>query len=262
MSPSPDAVNHPRATGGTLFLLCACFVLSGLAALIYQTAWTRQFAIVFGTSELAVATVLAAYMGGLALGAFLAERFLPRVTRPVLTYALLELGIAASAMFAVPFLLWLANHGLVAMFGGQATPPDSDHAATTTFYLLSAFVALALPTTLMGATLPMLARYAVAEERQIGRRIGLLYAMNTAGAVVGALLTAFMLLPELGLKSTIWFGAGINALVFLLAAALGQRVSPQGAAQGLFTGRSAEPAPPPRRTRHSHASRLRAGCCR
>ena len=87
------------------------------------------------------------------------------------------------------------------MFGGQAAPPDSDHAGTTLFYLLSAFVALALPTTLMGATLPMLARYAVAEEAQIGRRIGLLYAMNTAGAVVGALLTAFVLLPELGLEA-------------------------------------------------------------
>ena len=73
---------------GTLALLCACFLLSGIAALVYQTAWTRQFAIVFGTSELAVATVLAAYMGGLALGALLAERFLPRVNRPVLTYAL------------------------------------------------------------------------------------------------------------------------------------------------------------------------------
>ena len=87
------------------------------------------------------------------------------------------------------------------MFGGQPTPPDSDHAGTTLFYLVSAFVALALPTTLMGATLPMLARYAVAEEAQIGRRIGLLYAMNTAGAVVGALLTAFVLLPELGLDA-------------------------------------------------------------
>ena len=126
----------------------------------------------FGTSELAVATVLAAYMGGLALGAWLAERFLPRVTRPVLTYAVLELGIAASAIFAVPALLWLANLALQAMFGGQPAPPDSDHAATTLFYLVSAFVALALPTTLMGATLPMLARYAVAEEAQIGRRIG------------------------------------------------------------------------------------------
>jgi spermidine synthase len=225
MSSSPEAVNHPRATGATLLLLCACFLLSGFAALIYQTAWTRQFAIVFGTSELAVATVLAAYMGGLALGAWLAERFLPRVTRPVLTYALLELGIAVGAMFAVPFLLWLSNLALVALFGGQPSPPDSDHAGTTLFYLLSAFAALALPTTLMGATLPILARYAVAEEAQIGRRIGLLYATNTAGAVFGALLTAFFLLPELGLRHTIWFGAALNALVFLLAAALSQRVS-------------------------------------
>ena len=89
MSRTPETVNRtPSSVSiGTFALLCTCFVLSGIAALVYQTAWTRQFAIVFGTSELAVATVLAAYMGGLALGALLAERFLPRVTRPVLTYA-------------------------------------------------------------------------------------------------------------------------------------------------------------------------------
>ena len=87
MSVTSATVNRTRlaVSNPTLALLCACFVLSGVAALVYQTAWTRQFAIVFGTSELAVATVLAAYMGGLALGALLAERFLPRVTRPVLT---------------------------------------------------------------------------------------------------------------------------------------------------------------------------------
>jgi spermidine synthase len=210
----------------TLLLLCGCFALSGIAALIYQTAWTRQFAIVFGTSELAIATVLAAYMGGLALGAWLAERFLPRVTRPVLTYAVLEIGIAVSAVFAVPALLWVANVALQAFFGDQPAPPDSDHAATTLFYLLSAFAALVLPTTLMGATLPMLARYAVAEEAQIGRRIGLLYAVNTAGAVLGALITAFALLPELGLTRTIWVAAALNGFVFLLAVILAQRVTP------------------------------------
>jgi spermidine synthase len=239
MSLTPAPVN--RTTGSTLFLLCACFVLSGLAALVYQTAWTRQFAIVFGTSELAVATVLAAYMGGLALGAWLAERLLPRVTRPVLTYALLEIGIALGALVAVPALLWLANTGLLAMFGGQAAPPDSDHAGTTLFYLVSAFVALALPTTLMGATLPILARYAVAEESQIGRRIGLLYALNTAGAVLGALLTAFLLLPELGLRRTIWFGAGLNGVVFLFAAALAQRVPAIGPLKGYELDAPAEP---------------------
>ena len=243
MSLSPEAVNQQRASGASLFLLSACFVLSGIAALIYQTAWTRQFAIVFGTSELAVATVLAAYMGGLAFGAWLVEKFLPRVTRPVLAYALLELGIAASAVFAVPLLLSLANTGLIAMFGGQPSPPGSDQVGTTTFYLLSAFVALALPTTLMGATLPILARSAVAEEKQIGRRIGLLYAMNTAGAVAGALLTAFVLLPEFGLKHSIWAAAAINGLVFLLAAALGQKLSGKPAPKGYSLDVPAEQAP-------------------
>ena len=87
MSTTAATVNQSTssASRAALALLCGCFVFSGFAALVYQTAWTRQFAIVFGTSELAVATVLAAYMGGLALGASLAERFLPRIGRPVLT---------------------------------------------------------------------------------------------------------------------------------------------------------------------------------
>jgi spermidine synthase len=231
--------------------LCGCFVFSGVAALIYQTAWTRQFAIVFGTSELAVATVLAAYMGGLALGAALAERFLVRVMRPVLTYGLLELGIALSAIFVVPTLLWLANIALQSLFGGQPTPPDSDHTSTTLFYLVSAFVALALPTTLMGATLPVLARYAVAEEAQIGRRIGLLYAMNTAGAVAGALLTAFLLLPELGLMRTVWVAAALNAVVFLLAVALAQRMPYEKPPQGYSDDATPQPAAPVRIRKYS-----------
>ena len=81
--------------------LCACFALSGFAALVYQTAWTREFAFVFGTSELAIAVVLAAYMAGLAAGSFAGGRLAPRVARPVLAYGLLELGIAASAL-AIP----------------------------------------------------------------------------------------------------------------------------------------------------------------
>ncbi len=144
----------------SLLLLTLCFVLSGLAALVYQTAWTRQFALVFGTSELAVATVLAAYMGGLAFGASLVERFLPRVRRPVMTYAMLELGIAISAVLLVPLCWWLSNTLLQAFLGGQPRH-RSDQVGTSLFYLLSAFVALALPTTLMGATLPLLARHAV-----------------------------------------------------------------------------------------------------
>ena len=71
-------------------LLLLCFFLSGFAALLYETAWAREFAFVFGTSEFAMVSVLAAYMGGLAAGAAVAARLVSRVLRPILTYALLE----------------------------------------------------------------------------------------------------------------------------------------------------------------------------
>src|SRR5262245_23464525 len=93
------ALESPVVTSGRRMdvrhaLLLACFLLSGFAALLYQTVWTRELSFVFGTSELAVAAVLAAYMGGLALGAAAAARLAPRLRRPVLVYGLLELAIA------------------------------------------------------------------------------------------------------------------------------------------------------------------------
>lgn len=196
---------------------CICFCLSGLAALIYQIAWTRQFALVFGTSELAVATVLAAYMAGLALGARGIEFFLSRITKPVALYALLESGIAVTAVIWVPVCLWCVEHGLVALLGGQSEPPASAQLGSTLYYLATAFITLLVPTTLMGATLPLLVRDGVHTEQQIGSRVGVLYVCNTAGAVVGALLAALLLLPQLGLRATVWTAAAINVVVALIA---------------------------------------------
>jgi spermidine synthase len=236
-----------RSEGTIIAVLALCFLLSGFAALVYQTAWTRQFALVFGTSELAVATVLAAYMGGLALGAWAAERWLPRISRPVLLYAGLELGIGASAAVLVPALL-LASDGLLrAMLGNQPGPPDSTQAATSFFYLASAFVVLAIPTVLMGATLPLLARHLVRAESEIGSRIGLLYAMNTVGAVGGALFTAFWLLPQLGLTKSVRVAASINVAIFLLAA---------------LTARRADAAPLGSAVNGARAAASRRGCAR
>ncbi len=203
-----------------LLSVCLCFILSGLAALVYQTAWSRQFALVFGTSELAIAAVLAAYMGGLALGAWLIEKRIHQVRWPVLWYANLELGIAVAAVALVPAGLWLAEQLLIMLFGAQPTPPGTMLGGTSLFYLAAAFAVLLVPTTLMGATLPLLARHTVHSEQQIGRRIGLLYACNTGGAVGGALLGALFLLPEFGLMKTVWVAAGINLLVAVLALTL------------------------------------------
>ncbi len=220
----PNSAMTPRLW--TLIGIALCFTLSGFAALLYQTAWTRQFSLVFGTSELAVATVLASYMAGLALGAYLIERFLPRIARPILTYGLLEFVTGAGAV-AVPLLLLAAEQLMVTTIGGNSEPPDSHAGLQTAFYVLAAFVVLALPTACMGATLPLLARYVVTTPQQIGRRIGFLYAINTLGAAAGALCAAFLLLPTLGLTGTIYVGAAINVVVFTIAVAIARAVSPR-----------------------------------
>jgi spermidine synthase len=203
----------------TFGVVLLCFFLSGFAALLYETVWTREFSFVFGTSELAVATVLAGYMGGLALGAGLAARWTSRVRRPVLAYGLLELGIALSAL-AVPLAVRASTALTAALFGGRSELPDASGVGIALFTLGCSFAILLLPTAMMGATLPMLARHAVRSEQEIGSRVGLLYAANTVGAVFGALCAAWWLLPELGLSGSVRVGVGLNALVFVIAAVL------------------------------------------
>ncbi len=200
-------------------LVLVCFFVSGFAGLLYETAWTREFSFVFGTSNLAVATVLAAYMGGLSAGAAIAARLLHRIRRPVLVYGLLELGIAVSAL-AVPYLIHAVTLLYRPLFLSAEILPGEGGAASALFYGAASFLILGIPTTLMGATLPMLARQAVEAEEQIGGRVGTLYAINTTGAIGGTLATAFLLLPELGLHRTVLVGAGLNALVFGAAALL------------------------------------------
>jgi spermidine synthase len=202
----------------------SCFVLSGFAALLYQTAWMRQFSLVFGTSELAIAAVLSSYMGGLALGAGLAARYVGKVTRPVLVYGLLEAGIALSAL-SVPLLLKLASFLYISLLGGQTDPVDASGLGQSFFYLIIAFVVLLIPTSFMGATLPLLTKYIVRTNEQVGSRVGLLYATNTAGAIAGTLVAAFLLLPRFGLSGTVFFGVAVNFLVFILAAWLARTFS-------------------------------------
>lgn len=205
-------------------LLLICFFVSGFAALLYQTAWTREFAFLFGTSELAVVAVLAAYMAGLALGAAVAARFVRRLTRPVLAYGVLELGIAIGAL-CVPLLIQLVQGLYIAVAGGLDAPPETMSLGTALFHLFGSFVVLVPCTSLMGATLPLLARYAVSDDAQVGPRIGVLYAVNTFGAIAGTLVAAFYFLPAVGLRQTVYIGIAGNAVVFLAAWALARGIA-------------------------------------
>jgi len=206
----------------SLFAVSLCFLLSGFAALIYQAAWLKKLAVTFGTSHIAVATVLAAYMAGLALGAALAARYVPRLNRPVLVYGVLEAVIGVTAIM-VPGALDLARDVFVLVFGGQAAPVPADAFGQTFYYLIVTFLILSVPTGAMGATLPLLAKYAIASDANVGPRIGLLYGINTIGAVIGAITAGFLLLPYIGLFNTLLVGAFVNFLVFLIAVHLASK---------------------------------------
>lgn len=209
-------VERNAAFDSSDLLVCLCFFLSGLAALVYQTVWARLFSISFGTSELAIATVLAAYMGGLAIGSALVSRYADRVERPVFAYALLEGAIGLSAL-AVPLLIGGAGLLYAAVLGGRDLPPPSADFAQLTFYVFATFAIILVPTACMGATLPLLNRFLIRQESHVGPRTGLLYGLNTAGAVVGVLLATFLLLPSMGLQWVQAIAVAVNLLIFGLA---------------------------------------------
>ena len=154
---------------------------SGLAALLYQTTWLREFRLIFGNSTAASAAVLGIFMGGLGLGSALLGKRAESTRRPLAYYAKLELLIAISAALT-PLLIWLIRAAYIASGGTFAMGAF----AGTVVRLLLASIVLAVPTVLMGGTLPAMARFAVSDEDGSRRGLALLYGMNTLGAVAGA----------------------------------------------------------------------------
>jgi len=191
---------------------------SGACALVYQVAWFREFRLVFGASTAATAAVLALFVAGLGVGGLWFGRRADRHARPVRLYALLELGIATSAALT-PVLLYVTRRAYVGLGG---TPVLGLFAGTLLRLVLSALV-LAVPTFLMGGTLPAVARAVQAEDDVGRRRIGWLYGVNTLGAVTGCVAANFWLLETLGTRCTLFTACTVNALVALAAWWLSRR---------------------------------------
>jgi spermidine synthase len=211
--------------------------VSGLCALIYQTVWMRELRLVFGASTLAGAAVLAIFMGGLGLGAAMLGRRSDAHPHPLRLYAVLECGIAASAALT-PFLidgvraLYIASGGSVTLGAGGAT----------LLRLVFAALVLAIPTFLMGGTLSAAARAVTAHDDKGRRRVALLYAANTAGAVIGVLLAGFILLERYGNRTTLWIAAALNLAIGAIA--YGAPASPPaGPGASRSRGRSGDRAP-------------------
>lgn len=195
-----------------LFKVACLLFGSGMCALIYQTEWTRELRLVFGASTPASAAVLAIFLGGLGAGGVLFGKRAESHPRPLALYARLELLIAASAALT-PITIWLARTLYVALGGAVKLGLIG---GTIIRLILSALV-LSVPTVLMGGTLPAAAR-AVEHSRDLGRsNLAVLYGLNTLGAVLGTILSTFVLLERVGNRATLWLACAVNLLVGIIA---------------------------------------------
>lgn len=218
-------------------LLYLFFLLSGAAGLLYEVAWIRQAGTVIGNTTYAVGTVVGVYMGGLALGAWLGGRWADRRSGASLLrlYGALEAAVALGALLVGP--VFSLSEPLFRVLWRSLGEGSALYLALR---VLLVGVALAAPTTLMGATLPVLAKFFSTSSALAAREAGRAYAVNTLGGVLGTLAAGFWLVPAIGLRSTSFIAAALNVAIgaasFAMARGKGGDVLP-----------SLPPSEPPRR---------------
>ncbi len=183
------------------------FFLSGASALIYEVSWVRALILVFGGSHLAVTAVLSVFMAGLAIGGHLIGRRADGLDRPLRTYGILEIGIALAAGW---FLLLMKIYP--ALYVTLARGAEGNTMYLTFLRVSFAVVAMAVPTILMGGTLPLMTRFVSDRSSSPGPHLSFLYGVNTLGAVAGTLLAGFFLLPVFGLLATQGMAIATNLL--------------------------------------------------
>ena len=193
----------------TAAVILGCFFFSGAAGLVYQVVWTRLLTLVFGGTVYAISTVLAAFMGGLALGSLAFGRWADRSNKnPLLIYAWLEFLIGVYCLTTPWSLGFLRN-----FYAQVAIHFDGSPFLFGLFRLVLVSVVLVPPTIAMGATFPILCLYYTESLGHLGARVGRLYSANTWGAVLGTFLAGFVLVPYLGVRAALFTGVLLNTLV-------------------------------------------------
>jgi predicted membrane-bound spermidine synthase len=207
------------STGFPKNLVSSFLFLSGATALVYELVWSKYLANVLGNSGQAHAVVLATFMGGLALGAYVFGRTADRVKSPLKMYGLLELGVGVYAL-VFPWVLDVLSAAYLAVAGHV---PDAVRVGPR---LLLAALSLVVPTMLMGGTLPALVRHFSSSLGGVQRELARLYAVNNMGAALGVFLAGTSVVPELGLALSARLAAALNILLALAALAMARRYPP------------------------------------
>ncbi|MEI6653317.1 MAG: fused MFS/spermidine synthase [Verrucomicrobiota bacterium] len=193
-------------------LLATLLGFSGACGLVYQMAWLREFRLVFGGATPATAAALAIFMGALGAGGALFGRRAETSANPLRLYALLEMGVGLSAL-ATPLLLgWVR-----ALYLGTGGIAAMGLVPATLLQLLLATVVLATPCLLMGGSLPAAFKWVETEQDRQRGVLGILYGVNTLGALAGVVASTFWLLDQWGIRATVTAAAWVNLLLGAVA---------------------------------------------
>jgi predicted membrane-bound spermidine synthase len=190
--------------------LAAAFFCSGFGALLCQVVWQRMLGIFAGSDTVSAALVAGAFLTGLGVGSLAGAKAADRLTpaRALLGFALCEAGVAGFALLSKPFLYDLLAVGLAGVVDAPAA------------VFAMCFAGMALPTALMGASLPLLARAVADSLDTVAERIGWLYGLNTLGAGAGALAGGWLLVGNVGFVGTLFVAAALDVGAALLALGL------------------------------------------
>ncbi|MBI2425390.1 MAG: fused MFS/spermidine synthase [Candidatus Hydrogenedentes bacterium] len=195
-----------RRNAALLFaIILTFFFLSGACGLVYQVVWTRKLVLLFGTTSYAVSTVLSIFFLGLGLGSLWGGRWADRTPSPLGRYGVLEIMIG---LWAVAFLLMVGyGEGLVV---AVLRAFDFSRGVGIGLRALMATALLFVPVFCMGATLPLLSRFATRTPTVRAFPIGALYTLNTLGAVAGCFTAGFYLIPTFGYTRATLIAAAVN----------------------------------------------------
>ena len=196
-APAANSLHEKQAK-----LIAGVFFFSGMAAILYQLAWQRQLAVIFGSNSESIAVIVAAFMGGLGLGSLAGGSISKKPFNMLKIFAIIELVSGLFGLISLPLLHFIAvrTAGISMIYGG-----------------IISFAFVLIPTMLMGSTLPLLTSHFVSKESTVGDAVADLYQMNTLGSAVACVLSAIFLFRAFGLSGVIYFAVTVNVLVAVVA---------------------------------------------
>lgn len=190
------------------YIVLIAFGFSGAAALIYEVVWTRALSVILGSTTYALSTMLSTFMAGLAIGAFIGGRLADRTKNLLMVFGLLELWIGIFGLITIPLI--------------HAVPPlyfriyKAFHLSPAIYFFFQFILCsgiMLIPTTLMGATFPVVSKKVTSSINDMGKWVGNAYSFNTFGAIIGSFTAGFILMPLFGVRMAAVIAAILNISV-------------------------------------------------